>query len=154
MTDVISVVIALIFILWAVVEDVRGFRIPNYLIITGLITGLIVIIGRCITGQYIEDYVLGTLAGLSGMLVLYIVRAVGAGDVKLYMVLGLLLGKAMITKLVVISLMAGVLIGIVELCIRKTRIVEVGGCKLRVHGFHYAVATLAAYIVVLGLELL
>ena len=35
----ISVVIALVFIIWSVREDVKAFRIPNYLIIAGLIVG-------------------------------------------------------------------------------------------------------------------
>lgn len=150
MTDIISAVIALVLIIRAVTEDVKGFRIPNYLIVTGMITGVIMLCIRCVTRQHIEDYLLGTLAGLSGMLILYAVRAVGAGDVKLFAVRGLLLGKVIITRLIAVSLISGAVIGIVELCIRKTRLVELGGYKVKVHGFHYAIATLAAYVVVLG----
>ena len=87
MTDIISAVIALVLIIRAVTEDVKGFRIPNYLIVTGMITGVIMLCIRCVTRQHIEDYLLGTLAGLSWMLILYAVRAVGAGDVKLFAVL-------------------------------------------------------------------
>ena len=74
MTDIISAVIALVLIIRAVTEDVKGFRIPNYLIVTGMITGVIMLCIRCVTRQHIEDYLLGTLAGLSGMLILYAVR--------------------------------------------------------------------------------
>ena len=70
MTDIISAVIALVLIIWAVTEDVKGFRIPNYLIVTGMITGVIMLCIRYVTRQHIEDYLLGTLAGLSGMLIL------------------------------------------------------------------------------------
>ena len=119
MTDIISAVIALVLIIWAVTEDVKGFRIPNYLIVTGMITGVIMFCIRYVTRQHIEDYLLGTLAGLSGMLILYAVRAVGAGDVKLFAVLGLLLGKVIITRLIAVSLISGAVIGIVELCIRR-----------------------------------
>ena len=48
-------------------------------------TGLLVI--RGLAGDNIRDYILGTLAGLAGMMLLYIIRAVGAGDVKLFAVL-------------------------------------------------------------------
>ena len=150
MTDIISAGIALILIGWAVSEDVKAFRIPNRLIVTGCIAGVIILVIRGFAGEHIGTYIVGTLAGLSGMLVLYIIKAVGAGDVKLFTVLGLLLGKMLITQLMIISLIAGVITGIVELCIKKTSVVELGKDHVRVHGFHYAVAILMAYVVVFG----
>ena len=150
MTDVISAGIALILIVWAVSEDVKAFRIPNRLIIAGYIAGVIMLVIRGFSGEHIGNYITGTLVGLSEMLIFYIIKAVGAGDVKLFAVLGLLLGKVIITRLIAVSLISGAVIGIVELCIRKTRLVELGGYKVKVHGFHYAIATLAAYVVVLG----
>ena len=78
MPDIISVIIALVFIIWSVREDVKAFRIPNYLIIAGLNVGTGLLVIRGLTGDDIRDYILGTLAGLAGMMLLYIIRAVGA----------------------------------------------------------------------------
>ena len=150
MTDVISAGIALILIVWAVSEDVKAFRIPNRLIIAGYIAGVIMIVIRGFSGEYIGNYITGTLVGLSEMLIFYIIKAVGAGDVKLFAVLGLLLGKKLITQLLIVSLVTGGITGVVELCIKKTGRVELGMSHVQMHGFHYAVAILMAFVVVFG----
>ena len=59
---------------------------------------------RGFSGEHIGNYITGTLVGLSEMLIFYIIKAVGAGDVKLFAVLGLLLGKTLITQLLIVSL--------------------------------------------------
>lgn len=150
MTDVISAGIALILIVWAVSEDVKAFRIPNRLIIAGYIAGVIMLVIRGFSGEHIGNYITGTLVGLSEMLIFYIIKAVGAGDVKLFAVLGLLLGKTLITQLLIVSLVTGGITGVVELCIKKTGRVEVGKSHVQMHGFHYAFAILMAYVVVFG----
>ena len=81
MPDIISVIIALVLVIVAAVHDLREFRIPNRLIVAGIVVGVSVIVIRAFTGEYIGNYILGTLAGLAGMTFLYIIRAVGAGDV-------------------------------------------------------------------------
>ena len=88
MPDIISVIIALVLVIVAAVHDLREFRIPNRLIVAGIVAGVSVIVIRAFTGEYIGNYILGTLVGLAGMIFLYIIRAVGAGDVKLFMLLG------------------------------------------------------------------
>ena len=67
---------------------------------------------------------------------------------KLFAVLGLLLGKTLITQLLIVSLVTGGITGVVELCIKKTGRVELGMSHVQMHGFHYAVAILMAYVVV------
>ena len=150
MTDVISAGIALILIVWAVSEDVKAFKIPNRLIIAGYIAGVIMLVIRGFSGEHIGNYITGTLVGLSEMLIFYIIKAVGAGDVKLFAVLGLLLGKTLITQLLIVSLVTGGITGFVELCIKKTGRGEVGKSHVQMHGVHYAVAILMAFVVVFG----
>ena len=111
-------------------------------------TGLLVI--RGLTGDDIRDYILGTLAGLAGMMLLYIIRAVGAGDVKLFAVLGLLTGLEFVVQLMVVSFVTGLFTGVIELCLKRTSLVRVGSTGIEGHGFHYAVAVLIGYVVVLG----
>ena len=150
MPDIISVIIALVLVIVAAVHDLREFRIPNYLIIAGLIVGTGLLVIRGLTGDDIRDYILGTLAGLAGMMLLYIIRAVGAGDVKLFAVLGLLTGLEFVVQLMVVSFVTGLFTGVIELCFKRTSLVRVGSTGIEGHGFHYAVAVLIGYVVVLG----
>ena len=71
MPDIISVIIALVLVIVAAVHDLREFRIPNRLIVAGIVVGVSVIVIRAFTGEYIGNYILGTLAGLAGMTFLY-----------------------------------------------------------------------------------
>lgn len=149
MTDIISVVIALILAAVAAVQDLKTFRISNRLIVIGVLTGICTIIMRVFTGGHIGSYILGTLAGLAGMMLLYIMKAVGAGDVKLFAVLGLFIGLELVVQLMIVSLITGLLTGIVELCLKKTKEVSMGSSGIKTHGFHYAAGILIGYVVVL-----
>ena len=149
MPDIISVIIALVLVIVAAVHDLREFRIPNRLIVAGIVAGVSVIVIRAFTGEYIGNYILGTLVGLAGMIFLYIIRAVGAGDVKLLAVIGMLTGLDFVLQLMAVSLITGLFTGIVELFLKKTREVSMGSNGIKVHGFHYAVGILAGYVVVL-----
>ena len=53
MPDIISVIIALVLVIVAAVHDLREFRIPNSLIVAGIIVGVSVIVIRTFTGEYI-----------------------------------------------------------------------------------------------------
>lgn len=149
MPDIISVIIALVLVIVAAVHDLREFRIPNRLIVAGIVAGVSVIVIRAFTGEYIGNYILGTLVGLAGMIFLYIIRAIGAGDVKLLAVIGMLTGLEFVLQLMAVSLITGLFTGIVELFLKKTREVSMGSNGIKAHGFHYAVGVLAGYVVVL-----
>lgn len=149
MPDIISVIIALVLVIVAAVHDLREFRIPNRLIVAGIVVGVSVIVIRAFTGEYIGNYILGTLAGLAGMTFLYMIRAVGAGDVKLLAVIGMLTGLEFVLQLMVVSLITGLFTGIVELFLKRTREVNMGSSGIKSHGFHYAVGVLTGYVVVL-----
>ena len=53
MLDIISVIIALVLVIVAAVHDLREFRIPNRLIVAGIVAGVSVIVIRAFTGEYI-----------------------------------------------------------------------------------------------------
>ena len=83
------------------------------------------------------------------MTFLYIIRAVGAGDVKLLAVIGMLTGLEFVLQLMVVSLITGIFTGIVELFLKKTREVCMGRSGIKAHGLHYAVGVLSGDVVVL-----
>lgn len=77
----------------AAVVDVRTMRIPNWLTVGGLLCGLAVSASaapRLMQG--VGDSVVGALLGLGVLLPLWLVRVLGAGDVKLMAAVGAFLG--------------------------------------------------------------
>jgi prepilin peptidase CpaA len=76
---------------WAVREDLLAHRIPNRL--TGSLFGVACMLQLALGGwSALCQAALGALVGLSVLLPLYLLRAMGAGDVKFLAALGALLG--------------------------------------------------------------
>jgi prepilin peptidase CpaA len=76
---------------WAVREDLVTHRIPNRL--TGTLLAVGVALQCTVDGwRGIEDGILGALVGLAMLLPFYLLRGMGAGDVKLFAALGAALG--------------------------------------------------------------
>jgi prepilin peptidase CpaA len=84
--------VLLVVLLTAAVFDVRYRRIPNWLTVTGVVLGLAMntLIGSPEAGVMFALAGLGVAFGV--YVVLYALRAMGAGDVKLMAAIGALLG--------------------------------------------------------------
>jgi prepilin peptidase CpaA len=98
--------IVLIFLIVATVFDVRSHRIPNWLVFSGALVG--------IAYQALSPYDRGAIHSLAGMAVglaafmpLYMLRAMGAGDVKLMAMVGAFLGPASAIGAVLMTFIAG-----------------------------------------------
>ena len=107
-----SLIIALVALLaFALLSDVRERRIPNALVVTGLLVGLA---GHAwlagVSGLMFAAS--GALAGLLCLLPFYISGALGAGDVKLMAMCGAFLGPLQVAVASVASLLVGGVIGI------------------------------------------
>ena len=91
---------------WAVREDLLEHRIPNRLTGSLLCFGLSL---QLALGGWsaLGEAALGAVVGLAVLLPLYLLRATGAGDVKLLAALGALLGPYWILVAGVYSLIAG-----------------------------------------------
>ena len=109
--------------------DVTSRRIPNWLVFTGMALGL-VLNGVLPKGFGFNSYLpggLGWIASLEGlaiglavMLPLYLLRAMGAGDVKLMAMVGAFLGVEQVLGAVVATFLVG---GVMALAIAlKTRV--------------------------------
>jgi prepilin peptidase CpaA len=99
---------------WAVREDLLAHRISNSLSGSVLAAGLtlqLIFGGWSALGQAL----LGTLVGLAVLLPLYVLRATGAGDVKLLGGFGALLGPHWALLAGGYTLLAGAVLGIVYL---------------------------------------
>ena len=104
----IRFVLVVAFVAVAALFDVRSHRIPNWLVLAGLVA--------CIGGQLIYPALLpfgiagalkGIGVGFALLLPLYLLRATGAGDVKLMAMVGAYLGPWGIASAAIVSFIAG-----------------------------------------------
>ena len=91
MTLSLNILLLLFVLIIAVMTDIRGNRIPNWLTLPAMITGIIL--------NMVSAGVSGFLFGLEGLLLgmalfigFYIMGGMGAGDVKLMGAVGAMLG--------------------------------------------------------------
>jgi prepilin peptidase CpaA len=111
--SLITVLTAIAFII-----DIRYCIIPNWLTITGVIAGLIYHI--CSEGiEGLVFSIIGLLIGLVLLSLLYILGAIGAGDVKLFAAYGAVAGMEFVMQSIIYTLLYACLIGIVILIIQK-----------------------------------
>ncbi|WP_165842199.1 A24 family peptidase [Paenibacillus xerothermodurans] len=101
----------------AFVTDITKQKIPNYLTASGCIIG--VLLHWWLAGISGAAYaLLGTALGFIPLFILYLINAVGAGDVKLFAALGALVGTEFVLQSVMYSLIYAALISCVILLCR------------------------------------
>lgn len=93
----------------AVGYDISRRRIPNWLVVFGLLIGVAVgLVGSTSSGVYGPvQSLLGALTGLVIMLPLYFIRAMGAGDAKLMAAIGAFLGPMQVLGAALLTFVAG-----------------------------------------------
>ena len=101
----------------AVVFDVRAHRIPNKLVLAGIAVGVALHVTLPAGGGLLDassagapgfyKAMLGLASGFAVFLPLYLLRAMGAGDVKLMAVVGLYLGPASVLDAALLTLVCG-----------------------------------------------
>lgn len=119
--------VALLAILWPVAyTDFTAFRIPNLFIVAGLAARGIILAAEFIWERdSLSAYLLGEMIAAGVMLLaaalckLVIKNSVGGGDVKLFIVMGLLLGLQGTWGAVFMSLIVSFVVAVVLLVTRK-----------------------------------
>lgn len=112
----------MIFISVAFVTDVRKSIIPNNLTICGALTGLMF-------NLFINGWsgLVFALAGAGGafiaLFLLYVIGALGAGDVKLFTAIGAMMGFSFVFQLMLYSLLIAGIIGFFLLIMHKRMLV-------------------------------
>jgi prepilin peptidase CpaA len=98
--------------------DIRRYRIPNWLTISGVCVGLSYhALNEGMNGLLFS--VFGFVFGLVLLFILYLFGALGAGDVKLFAAYGAIAGMEFVTHSLVYAVIYAGLIGIVILIIQK-----------------------------------
>lgn len=119
MNELISITL-LILLLIAVWQDIRYYCIPNLLVFPGAAIGLLLntFLPQEMGGLGALPSLAGLGVGLVILLPLYILRAMGAGDIKLMAMIGTFVGPSSILMITVYVLLAG---GILALSVALLR---------------------------------
>ncbi|AZK48312.1 A24 family peptidase [Paenibacillus lentus] len=123
------------FILLAVafVTDILTMKIPNIITITGTLLGTAYhVITNGGTGFLFA--VKGAVVGFGIMAIMYVARAVGGGDVKLFAAIGAWVGVPLTLSILLYSILAAGCIGILILICRREMMVRLGGVLRSVLG--------------------
>ena len=108
----------------AVASDLRASRIPNRLVLWGLLLATLLHAGALLAGQkplagtaYWACFG-GALVGGAALMPLYLLRACGAGDVKLMAMVGAFVGAGVVLSAALYTLLAG---GVLSLAVMALR---------------------------------
>lgn len=112
MVEIMMTALLLLFLSGAVITDLRARLIPNALVLTGALTGLL-LAGLHPQGIGFLSALGGLALGLAIFLPVYLLRAMGAGDVKLMAMSGAFLGYAAILEAALWVLLAGGVLALV-----------------------------------------
>ncbi len=104
--------IALMLAITAAVWDVRQHRIPNWITLPGIVVGM-VLRSALLGWKGFVGSVTGCLLAGGVLLLFYLVRAMGAGDVKLMAAIGSFVGLSQAMNIVLAAAICGGIIGIV-----------------------------------------
>lgn len=135
-------------LLYAAWTDIRFRRVPNHLIAIGFFSGFVLISSlEGLSG--LPNAFLGALIGFCTLFPLYLMRWMGAGDVKLLALVGLYLGPEDIWMAIAYTAFSGGLLALLQLLrIRFSR----GGIKTENVTLPYAVAILFGTMITLGIH--
>lgn len=90
----------------AVISDLKSYKVSNVIILVGLITGCTIRIfeegknGICLWG-------IGVVFPVALLWIFFIVKTIGAGDIKLFSVVGGFFGVSYVFKVIILSLIIG-----------------------------------------------
>jgi prepilin peptidase CpaA len=113
----VPTVALLIVLALAVLRDMKAHRIPNMLTATAVLAGLS--LGAAANGfSGLLFSLAGVAAGIATLLPFYLLRGMGAGDVKLMGAVGSFVGAKAVLVAACATLALGVLIGVAVLAAR------------------------------------
>ena len=142
----IKYLILLGFLLYAVYTDMTQTRISNRLIVLGLLTGfLFCIVGEESAGVFI--FLINIFIPVVLLYLLFQMRALGAGDIKLFSMLGAFISTKELLKVMVLAFVVGSMLGIFKILYQWIFL------RLEIRELtkiHFSPAILIAYVIMRG----
>ncbi len=129
----------------ALYDDLRRYKISNKICLAGMLTGIILLLCDIAMGHSVAKYITGGIAGFVIMLIAHMVMAVGAGDVKLMGVLGLIAGFYFINGVILLSFLCAALAGTILVICGRCGVKSISG--RRFHTIHFTSALVTAELV-------
>ncbi|WP_025026476.1 A24 family peptidase [Caldalkalibacillus mannanilyticus] len=117
-SEIVLYVLLGIFLLIAFYTDARTSKIPNWLTVSGAAIGFLYYLIVDGWGGLLFSFV-GFLVGFGVMFVLYLIKAISAGDVKLFGAIGALTGLEITLYGMMYSIFYAAFIGIIILLFKK-----------------------------------
>jgi prepilin peptidase CpaA len=108
-----------VYLIIALIFDIKFHKIPNWLTAGGMLVGILF---HMVTGG-IDGLIfsfLGLLVAGAIFLVLYVFKAIGAGDVKLFAGIGAIVGVQIALYMMMYSIIVAGLLGIIILLFTRT----------------------------------
>jgi len=108
----------------AIISDLRSRRIPNALVWRGSVLAILIHLWAClsqsdaIAGPHWWSSMAGLATGLLALVPLYLMRACGAGDVKLMAMVGAFVGPTTVLYAALYTLIAGGVLSLVYMLIK------------------------------------
>ncbi len=103
----------------AALFDIRERRIPNWVILFGLITGLV--LGAFQSGTQFTSSAAGFLAGIIALMVPFAFGWMGAGDVKLFAAMGAFVGYKPLPRVFFYSCIVAGIIALIAMALGQAR---------------------------------
>ncbi len=152
-TETLRAATLVILVCFALIDDSRNYRISNKIIAAGggmccaLAAVSCIYDGGCGVGF---DMLLGGGISLAFGFAAYMMRGIGAGDAKLLMVCGMLVGYDCAAAMLMLSCVAGVIGGVAEAAFGSGKKLAVNG--VNVHGTHFSIGILIGNVCTLILK--
>lgn len=96
-------------ILLGVFQDIRSFKIRNYTIIIGLTTGILFSVKE-VGLKEIYIFLIAMIIPVIILFPLFLFKVLGAGDIKLFSVVGCYLGISTVIQVIIISFFTGAIL--------------------------------------------
>ena len=133
-------IVLILLLTLAVITDSRTHKIPNTLVLFGLMTSLL---GQTwlLQGVGALNWLLGVGVAFAGFMPLYLTRGMAAGDVKLMMVVGGFLGYPLIITALVSTYIAGGLLAIIYVVFKGQISPLLQNLRAMLYGFFIKITT-------------
>lgn len=107
-----------LLLILALISDIRLYKIKNKIILPFVIAGIITnFVGY---GSYgLKDSLIGVVIPVLLLIILYVARMLGAGDIKLFGGIGAIMGSQFVIFAMAYSFLAGGVIAMILILVRK-----------------------------------